>query len=69
MQTGKLGYKEQCEQKASEYADIVALSGVGVTYNEAYEYYMNKYLPQYKEKELNNGKTQQTMELLSVECV
>jgi len=47
MLNGKMGFKEKCEQKASEYADIVARGGVGVTYNEAYEYYMKKYLPTY----------------------
>ena len=54
--TGKPTFKEKCEEKASDYADIVARGGVGVSYNEAYEYYMNKYLPKYKKKELTNGK-------------
>jgi hypothetical protein len=53
---GKPTSKEECEQKASEYADVVARGGVGVSYNEAYTYYMNKYLPKYKKKELTNGK-------------
>ena len=57
MLTGKMGFKEKCEEKASEYADIVARGGVGVTYNEAYEYYMKKYLPTYKKKEVTNAKT------------
>jgi len=56
MLNGKMGFKEKCEQKASEYADIVARGGVGVTYNEAFTYYMNKYLPEYK-KEARNDKT------------
>ena len=56
MLIGKMGFKEKCEQKASEYADIVARGGVGVTYDEAFTYYMNKYLPEYK-KEARNGKT------------
>ena len=55
--TGKPTFREKCEQKASEYADIVARGGVGVTYNEAFTYYMNKYLPEYKKKETRNGKT------------
>ena len=55
--TGKPTFREKCEEKASDYADIVARGGVGVSYNEAYEYYMNKYLPKYKKKELTNGKT------------
>ena len=54
---GKTDYKEKCEEKASEYADIVARGGVGVTYDEAFTYYMNKYLPEYKKKETRNGKT------------
>tara|TARA_R110000824_G_scaffold358590_1_gene546137 strand:+ start:75 stop:287 length:213 start_codon:yes stop_codon:yes gene_type:complete len=57
MLNGKMGFKEKCEQKASEYADIVARGGVGVTYNEAYEYYMKKYLPTYKKKGATNAKT------------
>ena len=55
--TGKPTFREKCEQKASEYADIVARGGVGVTYDEAFTYYMNKYLPEYKKKETRNGKT------------
>jgi hypothetical protein len=54
--TGKTDYKDKCEKKASEYADIVARGGVGVSYNEAFTYYMDKYLPKYKKKELTNGK-------------
>ena len=54
---GKPTFKEKCEKKASDYADIVARGGVGVSYNEAYEYYMNKYLPKYKKKEVTNDKT------------
>jgi len=50
---GKPTSKEECEEKANDYADIVARSGVGVTYDEAFTYYMNKYLP----KELTNDKT------------
>ena len=56
---GKPTSKEECEERASDYADIVARSGVGVTYDEAFTYYMNKYLP----KELTNAKTHQTVEL------
>jgi len=52
-----MGFKEKCEEKASEYADIVARGGVGVTYDEAFTYYMNKYLPKYKKKEVTNDKT------------
>ena len=55
--TGKPTFKEKCEEKASEYADIVARGGVGVSYNEAFTYYMNKYLPKYKKKETTNDKT------------
>ena len=54
---GKPTSKEECEERASDYADIVARSGVGVTYDEAFTYYMNKYLPKYKKKEARNGKT------------
>ena len=54
--TGKPTFREKCEEKASEYADIVARGGVGVTYDEAFTYYMNKYLPEYKKKEARNGK-------------
>ena len=55
--TGKPTSKEKCEEKANDYADIVARSGVGVTYDEAFTYYMNKYLPKYKKNEARNGKT------------
>ena len=55
--TGKPTFRERCEEKANDYADIVARSGVGVTYDEAFTYYMNKYLPKYKKKEARNGKT------------
>ena len=54
---GKPTSREECEEKASEYADVVARGGVGVTYDEAFTYYMNKYLPKYKKKEARNGKT------------
>ena len=54
---GKPTSKEDCEEKANDYADIVARSGVGVTYEEAFSYYMDKYLPKYKKKETRNGKT------------
>ena len=54
---GKPTSKEECEEKANDYADIVARSGVGVTYEEAFSYYMDKYLPKYKKKETRNGKT------------
>ncbi len=54
---GKTDYKEKCEKKAEEYADLVAEGNIGVSYDEAYEYYMTKYLPEYKKKELSNGKT------------
>lgn len=50
---GKLTSKEDCEERASDYADIVARSGVGVTYDEAFTYYMNKYLPTKNELAIN----------------
>ncbi len=62
---GKPTSKEECEEKANDYADIVARSGVGVTYDEAFTYYMNKYLP----KELTNVKTNQAVELLSTKRI
>jgi len=50
-------YKEKCEKKAEEYADVLAASGTGVSYDEAFTYYMNKYLPIYKETESTDDKT------------
>jgi oligoribonuclease NrnB/cAMP/cGMP phosphodiesterase (DHH superfamily) len=67
--TGKPTFREECEEEASNYADIVARSGNGVTYDEAFAYFMDKYLPKYREKELTNGKTNQTVELFSVKRV
>tara|TARA_R100000544_G_scaffold30708_1_gene16964 strand:- start:616 stop:870 length:255 start_codon:yes stop_codon:yes gene_type:complete len=54
----KLTYKEKCEQKADEYADTVASSGSPVSYDEAFQYYMDTYLPQFKKaEEIDNAKT------------
>ena len=50
---GKPTSKEDCEEKANDYADIVARSGVGVTYEEAFSYYMDKYLPTKNELAIN----------------
>ena len=54
----KLTYTEKCEQKADEYADTVASSGSPVSYDEAFQYYMDTYLPQFKKaEEIDNAKT------------
>jgi hypothetical protein len=57
MLNGKMDFKEKCEEKAEEYADVLAASGTGVSYEEAFAYYMNKYLPKYKEMESTDDKT------------
>jgi hypothetical protein len=54
----KLTYTEKCEQKADEYADTVASSDSPVSYDEAFQYYMDTYLPQFKKaEEIDNAKT------------
>lgn len=54
----KLTYTEKCEQKADEYADTVASSDSLVGYNEAFDYYMDTYLSQFKKaEEIDNAKT------------
>jgi hypothetical protein len=44
-------YLEKCEAEAEEYADIVESSGSGITYDDAYNHYMNKCIRNRKEKD------------------
>jgi len=50
-------HEEKCSQEAEDYADVVASSGAGITYDDAYNHYMKKYLSDFKKEERKDGET------------
>ncbi len=46
-----MDYLETCEEMAEDYADRVAVQGVD--YDDAYDYYLNKCIKEYKDEELD----------------